>query len=110
MTFLSKDETSSITTLQQSDIIIDTTSTVIRNNEIRNNGENNNNDVKKERIIIQEESKMNNYGDTSDTVERVDGPLLLAAAITGFLDGITSKPLEMIQRRQQLIPIGVTGV
>ena len=29
---------------------------------------------------------------------------MIAAAGTGFLDGITSKPLEMIKLRQQVLP------
>ena len=32
------------------------------------------------------------------------GPLLFAAAGTGLLDGITSKPLEMLKLRQQILP------
>ena len=35
--------------------------------------------------------------------------LLFAAAGTGFLDGITSKPLEMIKLRQQVLPAIAVG-
>lgn len=35
--------------------------------------------------------------------------LLFAAAGTGFLDGITSKPLEMIKLRQQILPAITIG-
>jgi len=41
---------------------------------------------------------------TDDDDERVTGPLIVAAAGTGLLDGITSKPLEMIKLRQQILP------
>ena len=34
----------------------------------------------------------------------ISSGLLFAAAGTGLLDGITSKPLEMIKLRQQVLP------
>jgi hypothetical protein len=47
---------------------------------------------------------------TDDDDERVTGPLIAAAAGTGLLDGITSKPLEMIKLRQQILPTAAGGV
>jgi len=47
---------------------------------------------------------------TDDDDERVTGPLIVAAAGTGLLDGITSKPLEMIKLRQQILPAAAGGV
>lgn len=40
----------------------------------------------------------------SEEDERVTAPLLVAAAGTGLMDGIISKPLEMLKLRQQILP------